>query len=167
MAPGTRAYVGLGANIDEPLDHLRRALADLDHPPAARLVRVSRPCRSPPLGGQDQPAYWNAVAEIETGLEPGRLLSWFHAIEYRHGRRRGPEHWAPRPLDLDLLLYGTLVRTGPDPVLPHPGLASRAFVLYPLREIAPGLEIPGLGSLEALCARSSPHDLVFLDDWPR
>ncbi len=163
---GTRAYVGLGANLDDPLAHLRRALGDLDRPPAVRLRRASRPFRSPPLGGGDQPDYCNAVAELETVLDPERLLSWLHAIEHRHGRRRGAEHWAPRPLDLDLLVYGTVVRPAPDPVLPHPGLATRPFVLYPLREIAPGLDVPGLGPVDALCARCPSRDLVVLDDWP-
>ncbi len=164
----TKAYVGLGANIDGPLGHLRRALDDLDRPPAVRLGRVSRPCRSAPLGGGNQPEYFNAVVELETGLDPAQLLSWLHAIEYAHGRRRRrEERWGPRPLDLDLLLCGTLVRAGPDPVLPHPGLADRPFVLYPLREIAPGLAVPGLGTVDALCARFPPPAPVVPDDWPR
>lgn len=159
-----RAYVGLGANLDDPLRHLRTALGDLDRPPHARLGRVSRVYRSPPLAGGEGPDYLNAVAELETDLAPEALLSWFHAIEYRHGRRRTATRWAPRPLDLDLLVYGALARAAPPPVLPHPALAARPFVLYPLGEIAPGLEVPGLGPVGELLRLCPPSDLVVLDD---
>jgi 2-amino-4-hydroxy-6-hydroxymethyldihydropteridine diphosphokinase len=142
-------------------------VGELDRPPSVRVLAVSRLYRSPPLGGADQPDYYNAVVALETALEPGRLLAWLHAIEYLHGRRRDGRRWAPRPLDLDLLLWSDRVSAPPDPVLPHPGLASRAFVLYPLRDVAPGLDVPGLGPVDALCARLPPHALVVLDDWPR
>lgn len=160
----TLAYVGLGSNLDDPREHLRTALEDLNRPPHARLLRASRLVKSPPLAGSEGPDYVNAVAELETTLGPDALLSWFHAIEYRHGRRRQGMRWAARPLDLDLLLYGDLVREAPPPILPHPALTARPFVLYPLLEIAPALVVPGRGPLSTLVSSCPARDLVILDE---
>ena len=144
------AYVGVGANLDEPRRQVETALVELDGLPATRVARVSSLYRTPPMGPQDQPDYINAVAELETGLGPLALLDELQRLEHLHRRVRGSERWGPRTLDLDLLLYGALTLDEPRLTVPHPGLAQRAFVLVPLAEIAPDLEIPGLGRVRPL-----------------
>lgn len=153
-----RAFIGLGSNLENPLWQLQRALPALAALPRTSLVTVSTFYRSPPLVDEDaapentvQPDYINAVAGVETGLEPRELLQALLQIEQQQGRIR-QRHWGPRTLDLDLLLYGQSRITEPDLVVPHPGLHKRAFVLYPLYEIAPGLHIPELGALQSLLA---------------
>ncbi|HWA39770.1 MAG TPA: 2-amino-4-hydroxy-6-hydroxymethyldihydropteridine diphosphokinase [Burkholderiales bacterium] len=137
----TVAYVGLGSNLEDPARQVQTALQELDRLPDTRLVRQSSLYRTKPVGYADQPDFINAVAQIETGLAAERLLDELQAIEARHGRERSFPN-APRTLDLDLLLYGNLVlRTG-RLTLPHPRMKERAFVLDPLREIAPDLELP-------------------------
>lgn len=153
MKTAVRCYVGLGSNLDGPKERVLRALAQLEALPDTRLVARSRPYRSLPLGPADQPDYVNAVAALETTLAPLELLDHLQEIERGQGRVRGPERWGPRNLDLDLLLYGNCVLTTERLTLPHPGLSNRNFVLYPLAEIAPSLEIPGHGPLTELLAR--------------
>jgi len=151
-----RAYVGLGSNLDDPLTHVRQAFRDLDAIPQSRGVARSPLYRSKPLGPQDQPDYINAAAALETTLSADDLLRALQAIEAAHGRIR-QQRWGPRTLDLDLLLYGDLVRQDSDLTLPHPRLHERAFVLGPLYAIAPGLVIPGRGAVRRLlraCSRS-------------
>lgn len=131
--------------------------------PETRVVARSSLYRSPPMGPADQPDYINAVAALDTGLPPEALLSALQVIERAHGRRRGGQRWGPRPLDLDVLLYGEAPYSSPTLTIPHPGLHDRAFVLYPLREIAGNLQIPGLGALDALVARCVPDGLERLD----
>lgn len=116
------------------------------------------------MGPPEQPDYINAVAALETELAPRALLSALQSIEARHGRTRGPLRWGPRTLDLDLLLYGEERIESADLVLPHPGVAERPFVLYPLHELVPALEIPGRGSLRALLERCSDAGLERLVD---
>lgn len=107
-----------------------------------KLRRASRLLQSSPYGRADQPAFVNAVAEIETALTPWALLQKLHHIERLAGRRR-TLRWGPRTLDLDLIDYNGLVRRKPlQPVLPHPGIAERIFVLVPIREIAPAWRHP-------------------------
>jgi 2-amino-4-hydroxy-6-hydroxymethyldihydropteridine diphosphokinase len=119
-----------------PEQTVREALARLDGG-GVRLKRASRPIVSTPFGVTGQPPFVNAVAEVETALGPEALLERLHAIERMAGRRR-TLRWGPRTLDLDLLDYHGLVRMPPSrPVLPHPGIADRIFVLAPLAEIAP------------------------------
>ena len=160
MAMPSRAYVGLGSNLQDPVAQLRRAFTALAQLPQTRCAVRSALYRSRPLGGSDgQPDYVNAVAGLETALDPHRLLDALLDIERRHGRVRSGEHWAPRVLDLDLLLYDGLVMDDARLTLPHPGLSQRDFVLYPLYEIAPRLEIPGLGPVAALRARCPERGL--------
>jgi 2-amino-4-hydroxy-6-hydroxymethyldihydropteridine diphosphokinase len=147
------AYLGLGANLDDPARQVRRAFDELAALPASRLVSRSPLYKSPPLGPPDQPDYVNAVAVLETTLTPLGLLAALRGIEVRHGRKRDGTRWGPRSLDLDILLYGDLVLDSPELRLPHPGLHERAFVLYPLYDVAPELEIPGRGAVRGLRAR--------------
>lgn len=134
--------MGLGSNQDGPARQVRTALTELDELPGCRVLRSSRLYRTPPWGPQDQPDYANAVAVLDTGLLPHELLMALQALERAHGRVRG-ERWGPRTLDLDLLLYDDLTMTTADLILPHPRLHERAFVLVPLVELAPRLEVPG------------------------
>ena len=150
-----RAYVGLGSNLNDPGAQIRSALAALDAIPATCCVSHSSLYRSKPLGSMAQPDYLNAVAAVDTHLPAKELLRELHLIEEQHGRVRGMERWAPRTLDLDLLLYGDVQVEGESLTVPHPGLPERNFVLYPLHEIAPQLHIPGAGSLQALLERCS------------
>ena len=140
----TIAYVGIGSNLDDPVRHVRQAFDELDRLPHTRLVKKSSLYRSAPRGYDKQPDFINAVAQLETGLPAERLLAELQEIEARHGRRRSFPN-APRTLDLDVLLYGEASFALPGLVVPHPRMHERAFVLKPLMEIAPELQL----SLEA------------------
>jgi 2-amino-4-hydroxy-6-hydroxymethyldihydropteridine diphosphokinase len=147
-----KAFIGLGANIGDPGRQLRDALAALDAIPGTRLMRASSLWRTAPVGYAAQPDFVNAVAEVETAQAPRALLEALLAIEKRFGRERSFAN-APRTLDLDLLLYGDRVLSEQGLELPHPRMHERAFVLAPLVEIAPEVEIPGKGRADALLAR--------------
>ena len=144
VAPPTLAYIGLGSNLEDPRAQVVRALAELAEVSGSRLLAQSSLYRTPPMGPAGQPDYVNAVAALETTLAPHALLDALQAIERRHARLRDVR-WGPRTLDLDLLTYGALQLHDARLTVPHPGIASRAFVLVPLAEIAPTLDIPGLG----------------------
>lgn len=145
------AFIGLGANLDDPRAHLLRAFDELAQLPQTSLAAKSSLWRSAPVGYADQPEFINAVARLETDLEPGALLGELQKIEVAHGRERSFAN-APRTLDLDLLLYGDESRAAPSLTLPHPRMHERAFVLEPLLEIAPDLSIPGRGRARACLA---------------
>jgi 2-amino-4-hydroxy-6-hydroxymethyldihydropteridine diphosphokinase len=130
----TRAFVGLGANLGDPQDQVRRAIAALGRLPGIRLVAASSLYRSAPIGVGAQPDFVNAVAQIETTLGPWALLEALLAAEARFGRER-PSPGAARTLDLDLLLYGEERIDEPGLQVPHPRLHERAFVLEPLDEL--------------------------------
>lgn len=129
------AVVALGANLGDPLRSLRQALQDLAHLQQTRLLRASSFYRSAPLdaGGPD---FINAVAVLDTQLEPLPLLHALQALEKTAGRERPYRH-APRTLDLDLLFYAVLQIDTPELTLPHPRWRERAFVLHPLAEVCP------------------------------
>ena len=146
------AFVGLGANLGEPRRQVREACLELDGIPHTRLVKASSLYRSAPVGYAEQPEFVNAVAQLETGLPAERLLAELQAIEQRHGRQRSFAY-APRTLDLDLLLHGNAVIETPGLTVPHPRMHERAFVLMPLLEIAPEAIIPGRGAARTLLER--------------
>ncbi|WP_303902101.1 2-amino-4-hydroxy-6-hydroxymethyldihydropteridine diphosphokinase [Thiohalomonas denitrificans] len=156
------AYVGLGSNLGEPADQVERAFAGLDGIEGARLVAVSPLYRSAPMGPTGQPDYINAVAALETRLEPEALLDALQAIEQRHQRVR-TVRWGPRTLDLDLLLYGDETVATERLSVPHPGLPERAFVLYPLTDIAPELRLPGGTPLVQLLRQCPSEGIQRLD----
>ena len=143
------AYIGLGSNLDNPESQLKTAIEALTGLPQTRLQARSSLYRSAPMGPQDQPDYLNAVVQLSTGLEPEALLDKLQGIEQAQGRVRA-QHWGPRTLDLDILLYGEDVVATERLKIPHPGIAERSFVLYPLAEINGQLEIPGLGGVRSL-----------------
>jgi len=136
-------YLGLGANVGDRLGNLRTALARLQT--LARLEEVSSLYETEPQGVSEQPPFLNAVCRITTGLEPEGLLRFLKNLEQEIGRRPGGQRWGPRPIDLDILLYGERVVDTPELQIPHPRLAERAFVLVPLCELAPELRHPLLG----------------------
>jgi 2-amino-4-hydroxy-6-hydroxymethyldihydropteridine diphosphokinase len=151
MSAGVRACIGLGANLGDARATLRAAVAALATLPGTTLLQVSHLYRSAPVDAQG-PDYLNAVAAVETTLTPGVLLQALQAIERAHGRER-PFRNAPRTLDLDLLLHGDAVLSTPELTLPHPRLHERRFVLAPLLELAPDLQHPLLGPLQAWLPR--------------
>lgn len=136
-------FLGLGANLGNRAANLRMALRYLT--PLAAVTAVSSLYETAPVGVAEQPPYYNAVCRLTTGLTPEGLLRYLKTIEFEIGRRPGPR-WGPRPVDLDLLLYGDVVLESTDLVLPHPLVARRAFVLVPLAELAPDLRHPLLGA---------------------
>ena len=143
----TLAYVGIGSNLDEPKSHVCLAFEDLAAIQGTSVLKRSSLYRSAPVGYADQPDFVNAVAEIETSLPASRLLAELKGIETRHGRRRSFRN-APRPLDLDILLYGEVTMNLAHLTLPHPRMHERAFVLKPLYEVAPHASIPGVGTVK-------------------
>lgn len=155
------AYIGLGSNLEDPIQQVRTALEELDSIEFTRLIKHSSIYRSDPVGPPGQPDYINAVAELQTELEPIPLLRALQAIEQAHRRVR-LERWGPRTLDLDLLVYADQQVNDPDLIVPHIMIAERSFVLYPLSEIAPDLHIPGLASMSELLEQSSEKGLTKL-----
>lgn len=147
------AYVGLGSNLDDPSAQLERAFAALGQLPESRLVLRSPWYRTAPFGPVAQPHFLNAVAGLLTRLGPEALLQELRALELQQGRAPARERWGPRRIDLDLLVHGRETRAAAALTLPHPGIPQRNFVLYPLRDLAPDLDVPGLGSVRALAAR--------------
>lgn len=164
----TPAYIGLGANLDSPRKQIGQALSALSELPESKLIAVSPFYRSAPMGPPDQPDYINAAASLLTLLPARDLLAAMQAIEHRQGRRRDGQRWGPRTIDLDLLVYGNARMNEPGLTLPHPGIAERNFVLFPLRDIAPGLVIPGLASVKTLASAADValSTLERLDDRP-
>ena len=148
----TLAYVALGGNLGEPRRQLEDALAALARLPSTRLLARSRFYRTPPWGVTAQPPFLNAAAELDTALSPHALLDALLDIERRAGRTRDGGRWGPRTLDLDLLHMDGVAMHDGRLTLPHPRIAGRAFVLLPLAELAPGLELPGQGRVDALLA---------------
>ena len=151
-----RVYIGLGSNLNDPIVQIKTALASLDAIPETYNVQHSSLYRSAPLTLDAvviQPDYINAVAVLDTKLEPMQLLAELQALEQRQGRTRDTERWGARTLDLDLLLYADWQCKCEELTVPHPRLHERSFVLYPLFEIAPDLYVPGQGSVRELAAR--------------
>lgn len=146
---GVPAYIGLGSNLDRPIEQLRAGLKALAALPSTTLESCSAFYLTAPIGRSDQPDFVNAACRLHTTLAPAELLRHLLAIETAHGRRR-VETGGPRTLDLDLLLYDDRTCHEPGLTLPHPRLHERAFVLYPLHELAPTLVIPGRGALVQL-----------------
>ena len=137
----SRCYIALGANLGQPRQQLESALRAIDALPECRLLARSPWYRSRAVGPGRQPDYLNGAAGVDTSLEPLPLLRALLDIETGHGRQRG-ERWAPRTLDLDMLLYDDRVVDLPSLRVPHPRMGERDFVLRPLLDIAPGLTLP-------------------------
>lgn len=149
---GVQAVIAVGSNMDDPPQQVRSAVDALARLPATRLLDRSSLYQTPPWGVTGQDDYINAVALIETLLGAYTLLAALQALETDAGRSRGG-HWQPRPLDLDIIVYGDLISADPKLTLPHPRAAQRAFVLLPLLEMAPTIALPGCGAVRSLLER--------------
>ena len=147
-----RAYVGLGANLGNREETLRRAVALLAAADGVDVLAVSELRETDPVGVVDQPRFLNGAVAIETTLAPRELLDFLLRIERELGRVRGEERWGPRTVDLDLLVYGDQIVDEPGLRVPHPRIHERRFVLEPLAELDPVLEIPGLGRVSEVLA---------------
>ncbi len=149
-----RVYIGLGSNQGASMDILLTAIEDIRNYALNGLIHVSGFYRTQPVGPQDQPDFINAVIALRTKLSPRSLLSRLQSIEKQHKRQRSSdEQWGPRTLDLDILLYDDQTVTGEALVIPHPRMAERRFVLRPLMDIDPDIEIPGHGMARACLNR--------------
>lgn len=159
------ACVALGANIGEPLRQIEAGFAALEALPGTRLISRSSLYRSAPVGYADQPDFINAVAMIETTMEPHALLDALLAIERAHGRVRAFPN-APRTLDLDIVLHGDVVLQEPGLTIPHARMLERAFVMVPLAEIAPDAVVPDHGRVSDLAARVDAASVAQLQRIP-
>ena len=157
------AYVALGSNLDEPVTQVRQAFSALSELAGCRLIARSHFYRTQPLGPQDQPEFINAVAGLLTTLTPRALLVELKKLEQTLGRAHPVVRWGPRRIDLDLLVHGAAQISESDLVVPHPGLPERNFVLYPLRDIAPELLVPGQGRVSELAARVEAAGIALLE----
>ena len=149
----TKAFVGIGSNLGEPERQIAAALDLLRAEDGIDLVAVSSLRETEPVGYRDQPNFLNGAAVLETELSPRELLDRLLEIERQLGRERGAgPRFGPRVIDLDLLLYGGETVDEPGLTVPHPRLAERRFVLEPLAELDPALQVTGHGSVRALLA---------------
>ena len=155
-------YIGLGSNLATPAAQINSARQAINALEGVQEKAFSSLYRSPPMGPQDQPDYVNAVMAVVTDMRVISLLRCLQTIELEQGRVRKNERWGPRTLDLDMLLYGNQLIDIPDLIVPHYGLAERAFVLYPLQEIAPLINIPGKGDIVDLIKQCPLDGLVRL-----
>jgi 2-amino-4-hydroxy-6-hydroxymethyldihydropteridine diphosphokinase len=136
------AYIAVGSNLADPVSQANLAIETLKNLPRTTFVAASQLYSSTPMGPQNQPDYINAVVAIKTELTPIELLDCTQKIEQEQGRVRKDERWGPRTLDLDIVLYGNEVIDSERLTVPHYGMKEREFVLYPLSEIAPSLQLP-------------------------
>ena len=155
------AYIGLGANLGQPLAQVEAAAQELATLPGCQLLALSPRYASAPMGPQDQPDYVNAVAALATSLSPLALLDALQAIEQAHGRQR-LVRWGARTLDLDLLLYGEQLINEPRLTVPHPGMLERSFVLVPLLDVAPTLVLADGRPLATIVASHHRQALTLL-----
>jgi 2-amino-4-hydroxy-6-hydroxymethyldihydropteridine diphosphokinase len=156
----TPAYVGLGGNLDDPERQVLLGLDRLGSLPGSLLVSRSALYVSAPMGPIAQPDFVNAAAGLLTRLSPREMLAELKSLEAALGREPVGERWGPRRIDFDLLVHGTSRLSEDGLEVPHPGIAERAFVLVPLAEIAPELEVPGVGRVRALLEKLGRGDVA-------
>jgi len=163
----TLCYIGIGSNLDNPLQQVTAALELLAKVPHVKSLRRSPWYVSKAVGPGEQPDYLNGVIELETTLDPGALLRALQEIETQQGRERSIR-WGARTLDLDILLYGDQHLVTPELQIPHPRMGERNFVLAPLAALNPQLPLPVPGAaksatIAALLARLPPDTLRLAD----
>ncbi|HEY5264490.1 MAG TPA: 2-amino-4-hydroxy-6-hydroxymethyldihydropteridine diphosphokinase [Steroidobacteraceae bacterium] len=156
------AYVAIGSNLNQPSERVLEAYERLRVLPATRLVLRSRLYRTRPMGPQDQPDFVNAAAGLLTQLTARELLGILLGVERDMGRNR-QERWGPRVIDLDLVWMVGEPIDEPDLRVPHPGVSTRNFVLYPLADLAPSLDIPGHGPVSDLMRRAGDDGISVLE----
>ena len=155
----TIAYIGLGSNMNSPVKQIKSAITSIEEIISTKIIGMSSLYKSKPVGPQNQDDYINAVIKIETKLVPYQLLECLHDIEEKHGRIR-KEHWGPRILDLDILIFGNKVMVDEKLTIPHPEIENRSFVLAPLIEIDPDCIIPKKGLASDLLATIGKDNIV-------
>jgi 2-amino-4-hydroxy-6-hydroxymethyldihydropteridine diphosphokinase len=163
MATEARAFVAAGSNLGEPRTQLLFATRELRATAGIHRLRSSPWYRSTAIGPGEQPDYLNAVFELHTTLAPLELLEALQRTEAQAGRVRA-ERWGPRTLDLDILLYDGLCVQDPRLTLPHPRLAERNFVVFPLHDLDPALVLPGGAVLAELRSSLGGHGLRRLEE---
>jgi 2-amino-4-hydroxy-6-hydroxymethyldihydropteridine diphosphokinase len=161
-------YIGLGSNLDQPEQQIKMAVAALKSFPETRYVGdsglyLSKPLVAEGMSAGDQPDYYNAVALLETGLSAGHMLDHLQEVENSQGRVRD-QHWGPRTIDLDILLYGQQSIDDERLQVPHPGLCEREFVLYPLRRLNAELAIPGHGMLKKIIKKCPENGIRYVGE---
>lgn len=135
------AYIALGSNLHDPALQIKIALSHIEKISQTTVLKISPFYKNPPMGPQNQDDFVNAVIEVQTDLDVKTLLYALQAIEKKMGRVR-IEHWGPRIIDLDLLLYDAMIYQDHELTLPHPGIQDRIFFIQPLHDIAPDLCLP-------------------------
>jgi 2-amino-4-hydroxy-6-hydroxymethyldihydropteridine diphosphokinase len=156
------AYVGIGSNLNDPSARVHEAFGHLEALNSTGWMLRSRLYRTRPMGPQDQPEYVNAAAGLLTQLTARELLAALLGIEKSMGRNR-QERWGPRVIDLDLIWMPGELIDEPGLTLPHPGVSTRNFVLYPLADIAPSLAIPGHGTVSELLRLAGDDGISVLE----
>ncbi|MGM0570721.1 2-amino-4-hydroxy-6-hydroxymethyldihydropteridine diphosphokinase [Marinobacter sp.] len=162
MSERVHAWIGLGSNLEDPLEQLARAITGLATLPDSTLLAQSPFYQSRPMGPQDQPDFVNGVVLLETSLPPAVLLDHLQRLEKAHGRVR-LRHWGPRTLDLDLLLYGDQTIATERLTVPHPGIPERDFVLRPMLDIDQGVTLPDGRTCRQLLAECTDNGLKRLE----
>ncbi len=158
-----KVFIGIGSNLNDPLKQVCEAINSLNTIKQTSLIQASSLYGSKPMGPQDQPDYVNAVAELETSLEPFELLDELQRIEGEFGRERiKGNRWGARVLDLDILLIDQLVIDTERLNVPHYGMKAREFVILPLAEIAPTLILPDGSTIKTLSNTIDPNGLTIL-----
>lgn len=155
-------FVGVGGNLGDSLETFNSVINDLAHSSELTLQRVSSFYKTKPLDDPEQPEYLNAVLQLATNLSPHALLDLLQSLELKYGRVRTEKRWASRTLDLDVLLYGEQIIHDERLDVPHKEMQNRDFVLFPLYEISPELDIPGLGKLEMLKSTCENRGMIKL-----
>jgi len=153
------SYIGLGSNLSNPIKQVQQAILVLNTLPQSEVVNTSSLYVSRPMGPQDQPDYINAVIALKTQLSPLALLDALQTIEKKAGRIRKANRWGARILDLDILLYGNKIMNNERLTIPHYGLKLREFVLLPLAEIAPNVQLPEGDIIQTLANNIEKNNL--------
>lgn len=156
------SYIGIGSNQATPIKQAQQAIAALKELPYTQLIKSSSLYSSTPMGPQDQPDYINAVVQLDTQLSALALLDELQKIELAQGRERKANRWGPRTLDLDIILYGNEEINNTRLTVPHYGMKTREFVLYPLLEIAENLLLPDGTALSQLTAKCAKNGLIII-----
>lgn len=154
-----KVYIGLGSNLNQPLEQLNKAVQTLSQLSELNNLVVSTFYQSKPVGPQDQPDFVNAVASFLTNLSPLDVLNTLQNIEQDHNRVR-ERHWGPRTLDLDLLLYDNEQINLPRLTVPHPLMLERGFVIKPLADLAPDLQLSNGATVSQHLDKLDTSDLV-------
>lgn len=142
-----KAWLGLGSNQQKPVKQVRLAIAGLANSVDIEVLQASSFYSTPPWGDENQADFINAVVQVETRLKPLELLHRIQEIENQMGRERSARRWGPRCIDIDILLYADQTIRADELEIPHPRMHERCFVLLPLSELEPDLEIPARGTV--------------------